>query len=78
MIEKNLGNLERLIRLVTGLALAWWTLAQPAMNGVELFVAVVSLCLILNGVFSRCYLWYILDVNSNPRETVPPTGTACD
>ena len=78
MIEKNLGNLERFIRLVMGLALALWTLQQPALNGVELFVAIVSLCLVLNGVFSRCYLWYILDINSNPRETVPPTGTVCN
>ena len=78
MIEKNLGNLERFIRLVMGLALALWTLQQPAPNGVELFVAIVSLCLVLNGVFSRCYLWYILDINSNPRETVPPTGTVCN
>ena len=78
MIEKNLGNLERFIRLVMGLALALWTLQQPALNGVELFVAIVSLCLLLNGVFSRCYLWYILDINSNPRETVPPTGTVCN
>jgi hypothetical protein len=78
MIEKNLGNLERSVRLLAGLVLAWWTLQQPTMNGVEVFVAIVSLFLILNGVFSRCYLWYILDINSARRETVPPTGTACD
>jgi len=25
----------------------------------------VSLALILNGVFSRCYLWYILEINTS-------------
>jgi len=64
MIERNLGNIERLIRLFIGLAFAGWVLMQPAMNGIEWFVSAVSLFLILNGVFARCYLWYVLDINS--------------
>ena len=65
MIERNLGNIERLLRLVVGLAFAAWTVTQPAMNAIEWFVAGVSLFLILNGVFGRCYLWFVLDINTN-------------
>tara|TARA_R110002110_G_scaffold415561_2_gene650871 strand:+ start:74912 stop:75148 length:237 start_codon:yes stop_codon:yes gene_type:complete len=67
MIERNLGNLERVIRLFIGLAFGLWVLTQPQLNGVEWFVMLVSLSLVLNGVFSRCYLWYVLDINSCKR-----------
>jgi len=64
MIEKNLGNFERVLRLLAALVYGGWVLLQPAMNGVEWFVSLVALFLFLNGVFSRCYLWYILDINT--------------
>jgi len=64
MIERNLGNIERIIRLAVGILFATWTVTQPALNGIEWFVATVALFLILNGVFGRCYLWYVLDINS--------------
>ncbi len=65
MIERNIGNTERILRLIFGIAFGAWSLSQPHMNVVEWFVAIVSLALILNGVFSRCYLWYILDINTH-------------
>lgn len=70
MIAKNLGNAERLFRLLAGTGLFLWFLAQPDVNGMELFVAFVSLCLVLNGIFSRCYLWYVLDLDTRhvPQE----------
>ena len=64
MIERNIGNIERVVRLALGLLLAGWAFQQPAMNGVEWFVVVISVALILNGVFSRCYLWYVLELNT--------------
>ena len=64
MIEKNLGNIERVIRLLAGCVFALWSIAQPHLNAIDWFVALVSLMLILNGIFSRCYLWYILDVDT--------------
>ena len=67
MIERNLGNIERIFRLLFGLALALWALTRPHLNGVEWFVVVISVALILNGLFSRCYLWYILDLNTHER-----------
>ena len=65
MIEKNLGNAERVIRLLAGLALLAWALSRPQLNGIEWFVMLTSSFLILNGIFSRCYLWYLLDINSH-------------
>lgn len=64
MIERNLGNFERIVRLLAGLMLFGWALLQPAVNGVEWFVIVISSALILNGIFSRCYLWYVLNIET--------------
>ncbi len=64
MIERNLGNVERVVRLLFGVLFLAWALMQPALNGVEWFVVVISAFLIMNGIFSRCYLWYILDINT--------------
>lgn len=64
MIEKNLGNVERVIRLVFGICLAVFVFMQPHISLMEGFVFLVALCLILNGVFSRCFLWRALGINS--------------
>ena len=66
MIERNIGNAERLVRFFFGLIFAVWALSQPSINTVaEWFVIVVAASLMLNGIFSRCYLWFLLDVNTN-------------
>ena len=67
MIERNLGNIERLVRLAFGILFLAWSLTQPALRFTEYFVMVVATALILNGVFSRCYLWYVLDINTCER-----------
>ena len=64
MIERNLGNVERVVRLALGVLLLTWAWGQSGMNAVDWFVFVVAIALILNGVFSRCYLWYLLDINT--------------
>jgi hypothetical protein len=66
-IEQNLGNIERVVRLFAGIAFAVWAISQPALNGIEWFITVVAIALILNGVFGRCYLWYVLDLNTRER-----------
>jgi hypothetical protein len=79
MIERNLGNVERVTRLVLGIAFAVWAMLQPAMNGIEWFVVVISLALMLNGIFSRCYVWYLLDINTTAvkKSHDAPATTAC-
>jgi len=75
MIERNLGNAERILRLLAGFGLVIWAFLQPEMNAVEWFTTVVALMLILNGIFSRCYLWYVLDVST--RKEGYPSGGRC-
>ena len=67
-IEQNLGNIERVLRLAAGIAFGLWAFSQPTLNGIEWFVTAVCIALILNGVFGRCYLWYVLDINTCERD----------
>ncbi|MEM9257108.1 MAG: DUF2892 domain-containing protein [Pseudomonadota bacterium] len=78
MIERNLSNLERLIRLLLGLVAGYWVITRPEANAIEMFVMLIAVFLILNGIFSRCYLWYMLNINTatdnskdNPCRTSP-------
>jgi hypothetical protein len=68
-IERNLGNIERIIRLALGGGLLWLAVTMPSLNGIEWFVGIISTALILNGVFSRCYLWYVLDINTSGQRS---------
>ncbi len=78
MIERNLGNVERVVRLAAGIALLVWATLQPVLNGIEWFVMIISAALIMNGIFSRCYLWYVLDINScGSGEEDCPTDPTC-
>ena len=77
MIERNLGNIERVVRLFLGIAFAAWAFLQPTMNIIEWFVVGISLALILNGIFSRCYVWYMLDINSLETRQETPSTTIC-
>ncbi|MCP3908228.1 MAG: DUF2892 domain-containing protein [Oceanicoccus sp.] len=67
MIERNLGNVERIIRLLMGVLFSSWAISQPEMNGIEWFVVVISVLLMLNGIFSRCYLWFVIDLNTSEK-----------
>ncbi len=77
MIERNLGNAERITRLVMGALFALWSLQQPSLNGIEWLVMALSLALILNGVFSRCYLWYIIEMSSMRSDGSVRTPSTC-
>jgi hypothetical protein len=77
MIDRNLGNIERVIRLFVGIVFAAWALLQPSMNVIEWFVVGISLALILNGIFSRCYVWYVLDINTRDTHGDTPATTIC-
>jgi hypothetical protein len=78
MIERNLGNVERVVRFLLAVVFAAWALSQPHMNGIEWFVVVISLMLFLNGIFSRCYVWYLLDINTRAKDDSSDyTGRVC-
>jgi hypothetical membrane protein len=68
MIERNIGNAERIVRFSFGLLFAAWALSQPAIDTfAESLVIIVAASLMLNGIFSRCYLWYLLDVDTTTK-----------
>jgi len=73
MIERNLGNIERAVRLLFGVGFAAWAFTRPFLNAIEWFVIVISLMLILNGIFSRCFIWWMLG-----RNTSKATEINCD
>ncbi|WP_101758279.1 DUF2892 domain-containing protein [Oceanicoccus sp. KOV_DT_Chl] len=73
MFERNLGNIERVIRLLFGIGFGFWAFSQPYMNPIEWFVIAISLMLILNGIFSRCFIWWALGLN-----TFKPVTPNCD
>ena len=78
MIERNLGNAERVVRLLLGLLMFGWLLQQSGMTAVEWFVALVAIALVLNGIFSRCYLWYLLEINTcQGRDHDCQPGSTC-
>ena len=78
MIERNLGNIERIVRLLLGITFLAWSITRPSLNGVDWFVMVVATALILNGIFSRCYLWYVLDLNTyDPKGGKGQSQTTC-
>ena len=68
MFERNLGNVERVIRLLFAVGLAIWAFSQPSLNLTEIFVLAVAIMLAINGIFSRCYFWYILNINTTKTE----------
>lgn len=77
MIEKNIGNIERVVRLLMGLSLLAWALLQGALNPIEWFVIVVAASLILNGIFSRCYLWYLFEVDTRHKPSNSKPSSIC-
>ncbi|MEM8564101.1 MAG: DUF2892 domain-containing protein [Pseudomonadota bacterium] len=64
MIKRNLGNAERAARFVVGVVLLVWAWREPELSLLQWGVVIAALALVLNGVFSRCYLWYVLDLDS--------------
>ena len=64
MNEQNLGLIERAIRLVLGLVLGTWVVTRPELGAAEWVALLAASFLVLNGIFGRCYLWLLLDLNT--------------
>jgi hypothetical protein len=77
MIKKNLGNIERFLRLVVGVLLTGWAVSRPELDGFAWAAAVAGLFLVLNAVFGRCYLWHVLEFSSCGCNNVP-ASRICD
>ena len=64
MIERNVGNVERLLRFTFGVGLIVLLLSQPAVTAVEWFIGALAVMLILNGISARCFIWSWFGVNT--------------
>jgi len=54
-----------------------WALSRPDMDIAEWVVLLLALCFFLNGLFSRCYLWYFLDLNTYDESQKNSDRAAC-
>ncbi len=79
MINRNLGTMERLLRLAGAVLLAGWLLARGSHDILSVVAGIAALALFANAVFSRCYLWALLGINScDPEDEhcgAPPQGS---
>jgi hypothetical protein len=76
MIERNLGNTERVLRLVGAICLAAWAASRNRIDLLTFFALLGAGALTLNFLFSRCYLWALLGLNSceEGRDDCTPRG----
>ena len=79
MINRNLGTLERTLRLIVATLLTGWLLARGSHDLLSVLAGIAALALFANAIFSRCYLWALLGINScNPEDEhcgAPPQGS---
>ena len=72
MIERNVGNVERILRFTFGVGLIVLLLSQPAVTAVEWFIGALAVMLILNGISARCFFWSWFGVNTRTsKDSVP-------
>lgn len=69
MFNPNLGKPERAVRLVLGVLIAGWVYRRPVTGIPEGLAALAALFLVMNALFSRCYLWRALGINTCPTAT---------
>jgi len=79
MINRNLGPTERLLRLSCAVLLTGWLLARGSHDILSVVAGIAALALFANAIFSRCYLWALLGINScDPEDEhcgAPPQGS---
>jgi len=63
-MRKNLGPIERALRLLLGAMAIMVVLSQPQLGISEMIIGVAGVFLVLNGVLARCYLWRWLGINT--------------
>jgi hypothetical protein len=68
-VTRNQGMIERVIRVLLGLALVWMVL-YASMGLADIWkwtLTVVALLLIVTGISGICPLWMVLKINTNKK-----------
>lgn len=68
MLERNLGNTERLVRFSIGVAMGTWLLLQAEWSALHWIATAAVAALLLNALTSRCYLWAALNITTRRRQ----------
>jgi hypothetical protein len=66
-MQRNIGKIERILRLCLGLVICTSVVLQGSINLADTLLMVVGSFLILNGLTARCYLWRWLGISSSSR-----------
>ena len=64
-MKKNVGPIERAVRLVLGGIAIAVVASQPHFGLSETIVGLAGVFLILNALTARCYLWRWLGIDTN-------------
>lgn len=75
MIERNIGKVERVVRLALSVLLVGWVAAGESFGVAQGVALLAAFALLWNSIFSRCYLWRWLGISScTRRDDCPGTG----
>lgn len=69
--ERNVGTIDRVVRLASGLALVaapWWFDADPWL---AVPVSILGVMWTATGVLSKCSIYYLLGHSTCPNESRP-------
>lgn len=66
MIERNIGPIERVLRLIFAIMLIGWVFSGKSFGVAQGAALVAAMALTWNSIFARCYLWKWIGVTSCP------------
>lgn len=79
MMQKNVGSVDRAIRVVVGLVLIWWSVnLDGLLSGASLIVGTI---LLVTGIVGRCLIYKLLKMkgtNNNKCENCGEDNCLCN
>lgn len=64
-MEKNVGSIDRIIRIVVGIVLLLWGLGSGGLLG--WIAVIIGLIALLTGILGTCWLYKLLKINTNKK-----------
>ena len=66
-MKKNVGNIDRIVRIIAGLVVAFFVLNGTISGAIGTTLAIVAVLLIGTGVISFCPLYGMLGLSSRAK-----------
>jgi uncharacterized membrane protein HdeD (DUF308 family) len=70
-MQKNVGTLDRIIRIILGLILAYFATTSSGVLAIILYI--LAIILVLTGIFGTCLLYSVFKMNTNKKPNPPQT-----